>query len=131
MSAQFEELLARQRELRDGILDGSVSSGSVGTIGSRNSRRSVRFSDAELKSEVVPMRLPLTPEEMSAVEEDASAIAAARAIEAIANAVAPEEDSATLRHRVCELMTQLDDERKHTRRMLNAQVVCPHCEAFV
>ena len=132
MGAQFEELLARQRELRDGILDGSVCSGSVGTVGSRSSRRSVvRFSDAELKSDVVPMRLPLTPEELCAVEEDAGAIAAARAIEAIANAVAPEECPEALRHRVCELMSQLEDERKHTKRMLCAQVVCPHCEAFV
>ena len=117
MREQYDNLAARQRELRRGLgEDEGEWSGGLGhsTAGhvTGGSRRSVRFSDAV---EPLPLRLPMTPEEVGELEESRNAAAEADA----------------LRHQVSELAAQLERERAHTKRMLRAQVVCPHCEECV
>ena len=136
MREQFEQLEMRQRELRAGVADASAmrksgglrSNDSVRSSGSHGSRRSVRFSDAkghspDLREVAKILRLPMTPEELHDAE-----VEAARAKEAATTEASMAE---ALQRQVAELKQQLERERAHSRRMMHAQVMCPHCEEFL
>ena len=146
MRANFDELAARQAELRDGVLESELTIAPLSChAGSRShgllsSRRSVRFcvDDAE-GGGLQPLRLPLTPEELGAVENGhtADATSAPDATQTVEAERASEErssggeDTTALHRQLAELQQLLEHERTRTRRMVNAQVICPHCEECV